>query len=65
VKQTEIQYCVTDPEGKYRFYTLSHYRKDAVTKFLKLWREDLKKWKSWYRKGWRVRKVLVTVEEIK
>lgn len=63
---TEIRFALIDPNGKINTHMISLWRKGVATQWCKVW--DVEKnpkfndWKHWYRKGYRIRKIRVTIE---
>lgn len=56
----EEMYCIIDPKGRENLAFLRYFRKTVETDFLKNW--ENKNWKEWYRHGWRIKKVRVTIK---
>lgn len=55
-------YCLFDPNGKPNFSFIAYSRKTVEDKWLDVWIPDLRNWRKWYRQGYRIRKVKVSVE---
>ncbi len=61
-----ILYCVVPPNGIHDYMTLSLNQESCRDIFMSTWVNAGKesKWKYWYSKGYRVRKVKVTIREV-
>jgi hypothetical protein len=60
---TEIQYCIQGPDGGLKASIRSQWRKSVEIEWLSICPEQKKKvWRYWYRHGWRIKKVKVTIE---
>lgn len=64
--KTETMYCLFNFKGEPNLTTLSYYRYIVEETWMKNWDEDKScgEWIHWYRKGWRIKKVLITLEPI-
>lgn len=58
---TKKMYCLFDKYGKAHSEYLSHTRKGVEEIINKTWLLP-KTWREWYRAGWRIKKVNVTIE---
>jgi len=63
MKQT--MYCLFSSKGKPTFTSMSRSRSAVERKWLGVWNVGkLTEWKFWYRRGWRIKKVEVTIREL-
>ena len=66
MEKTETMYCLFNWKGEPELNYLSYYRYIVQEQWMKNWDEQgaLGKWRHWYRKGWRIKKVEITINQL-
>ena len=59
----QIKYCLFNADGSMRTDMMSGWRKGVENNWLRVWDgEPYNTWKYWYNRGYRIKKVRVTIE---